>query len=90
MDPMGGESVRTQYDWSDTDPSTAIVKTLAEIEGTPPQELDIVLFDHIDPDALDSLFPAKNGSAIEFRCQIEQYHVDIDGEQLTVRQTAKS
>lgn len=84
MGNQGGESIRERYDWSETDPSTAIVSTLAELEGTSPDDLDFVLYDHVDPDALDELVPGKNGSTVEFRFRIEDFRVDIDGDQLQV------
>jgi hypothetical protein len=46
---------RSEYDWAETAPSTAVVETVAEATGEPITEIG-PLYDSIDPDALDTLF----------------------------------
>lgn len=48
--------------------STAVVEAIAEYEGVDPLELSRPLYEVIDPDALDNLFPPGSNSAgqIEF------------------------
>ncbi len=62
IDPPAGTAV-VAHDW-DADVSLAltIVETIARLSGQPPERLER-LYDHIDPDSLESLFaPATEGS----------------------------
>lgn len=47
-------SVRAEYEWSSTSPSTAVVETVATAVGRDPTELEL-LYGSVDPDALDAL-----------------------------------
>lgn len=53
------DAIHKQYDWSDTDPSMAVVKTVAVATN---QEATTLrpLYEVIDPDALDALV-GENG-----------------------------
>jgi hypothetical protein len=43
--------------------STAVVSAVADEEGVAPHDLDPVLYDSVDPDALDALFaPCRDGT----------------------------
>jgi hypothetical protein len=48
------EEIQIQYDWSSTEPSTAVVETTAQAANCDPQELS-PLYDFIDPDAFDAI-----------------------------------
>ncbi|WP_136717080.1 HalOD1 output domain-containing protein [Halorientalis salina] len=57
---MTTEQPRTvQYDWEATEPSTAIVETVAAVKGDEASEMR-PLFTTIDPDAVDSLIATDN------------------------------
>lgn len=65
--------------------SIRVINAIAEHEGTTPTEIRPVLYDIIDPDALDSLFSAThegdtraNGS-VEFRYGPHEVTVHSDG-----------
>lgn len=72
---------RTASAASDDPPvSVRIVETIADREGTDPASLDPVLYDVLDPDALDSLFDGVGTSGrIEFTYLGYDVAVDADG-----------
>ncbi len=51
---VNGETVSQNYDWSTTQPSTAVIETVSAATDTEPIELD-TLQHAIDADALDTL-----------------------------------
>lgn len=62
--------VSHRYDWADTDPSEAVVETIAVATNRVPTETD-PLYDIIEPDALNVLFdpawgPTTPGLRIAF------------------------
>lgn len=88
MNSLGsnGTLFRERYDWSETDPSLAILEALATIEETDPIALfsgrGRTLYDHVDPEALDSL--VESATEIDLSVPIGGYRVRIDGEELAV------
>ncbi len=48
------EGIQNQYDWSSTEPSTAVVETTAQAASCDHQDLG-PLYDFIDPDAFDTI-----------------------------------
>ncbi|WP_137288809.1 HalOD1 output domain-containing protein [Natronorubrum halophilum] len=74
------------YDWSATAASTATITALATLEEVDPVELsdvlDITLYDHVDPEALDTLVAGEERVDLSFL--IDDYRVRIDGEELTI------
>ncbi|WP_425601062.1 HalOD1 output domain-containing protein [Halosolutus halophilus] len=79
-------SVQTQYDWGTAKPSIAIIDAIATLENVEPIELstvlDTTLFDHVDPESLDTLLTADGNISISFT--IGEYTVQIDGNTLVV------
>ncbi|MFD1565435.1 HalOD1 output domain-containing protein [Haloarchaeobius amylolyticus] len=59
--------VRVEYRYDDTPPSIAIVRAIAALEDVDPMEssadLGIVLYDQIDPEALDNFVAATTDRA---------------------------
>ncbi|MFC7230857.1 HalOD1 output domain-containing protein [Saliphagus sp. GCM10025308] len=80
------ESVQRRYDWSDVDPSMAVINALASLEDARPvnlsDEVDGTLCDFVDPEALDALVTDKSTISISF--MITEYEVHIDGDKLQV------
>ncbi|MCU4924667.1 hypothetical protein OB905_01540 [Halobacteria archaeon AArc-dxtr1] len=74
--------IRGTYDWSQTVPSLAVLDAIAKLEGVATPALQIVLYDHIDPDALDALLTTEK--AVTVRFQVEGYQIQIVGDELTV------
>jgi len=53
------------FESHDRDVATTIVFAIADVEGVDPLELDVTLRDHVDPEALDRLFPADDVSTLD-------------------------
>ena len=51
---------RSEFDWTDVAPSTAVIELIAEESGQDPTELD-PLYGSVDPEALDRLV-SSNGT----------------------------
>ena len=62
-------------------PSEAVVERVANCEGVDPTELSL-LYDAIDPDALDSLVSSslQRGSGLEIEFTYHGYRVTVTGE----------
>jgi len=63
--------------------STTVIEAIADLESVPPLELDIPLYDAVDPDALDALCA---DATEEFRLsfQVAAYDVRIHGGETVV------
>lgn len=57
-----GDTVRTDFDWSEVRPTTAIVETVADITGRDVLRME-PLHDVIQTDALDAVFRPTDGTA---------------------------
>ncbi|WP_139169296.1 HalOD1 output domain-containing protein [Natronobacterium texcoconense] len=81
-------SVCAQYDWSTAEPSIAIVEAIATLENIDPLDvsmsLDCTLFDHINPDALDTLITDDKPISISFA--LDEYSIRMDEDGLVVSQ----
>ena len=75
------ETYHTQQAWDDDrPPSIAVVETMAKVRGAEPTELDITLYELVDPDALDSLFLGRDVGNLEVRLQVDRHLVTIGGD----------
>lgn len=83
----GSKSVQARYDWRTTQPSIAIINAIATLENVEPIKLstalDTTLFDHVDPESLDTL--VTNDGHISISFPIREYNVQIDGDTLEIR-----
>lgn len=59
--------------------SVRLLEEVAEREGTDPLDLDPVLYDVLDPDALDSLFD-RSDSSVEMEFTYLGYDVAVDAD----------
>ncbi|WP_247730257.1 HalOD1 output domain-containing protein [Halovivax limisalsi] len=84
-DTVGAVS-HNRYDWSVTPPSFAIIEAISAVENTEPvrlaRALDTTLFDHVDPEALDTLVSGTERVALSF--VMGEYAVEIDGNEVTI------
>lgn len=80
--------VRTDYDWSATAPSTAIVEAIAAAEDVDPVALatdeGTPLYEHVDPDALDALVTDQRANRVAMSLTIDGYTVRIADTELIV------
>lgn len=81
--------IESQYDWSSTLPSLAIIEAIASIENVKPfalaDELDTTLYDHVDPEALNAV--VKSNYEVRITFSIDDYRVEIEGDTLSVSWT---
>jgi hypothetical protein len=75
------------YGTRDIPPSQALVESLATLEDVAPSRLwhgrGQTLSDHIDPEALDSLFDSSVSPSVSF--VVDGYAVHIDDREVRVR-----
>lgn len=70
---LGDETVRSDFDRSETPSSIAVVEVIAAIKNVPPTDLMWKLHDHIDPEALDALVDDDSDVSVSF--SVDQYQV---------------
>jgi hypothetical protein len=79
----GSNGIRATFDWSSTDPSQAVVETVAVASDREPKAIE-PLYDVVDPDALDSLVgangtvPSRSGPTVTFG--FAGYDVSVRGD----------
>lgn len=82
----GTVSVHSRYDWSNTAPSIAVIDAIAALEDVEPidlsKALDTILFDHVDPEALDTILADDGHVTVSFT--ISGYRVRFDGNELEI------
>ena len=81
--------VRVAHDCDDRPASRAVVEALAELAGVAPEaladEADIVLYDHVDPDALDALVEHRPDGDVSLSFSVAEYDVGIDADEVVAR-----
>ncbi|WP_458207951.1 HalOD1 output domain-containing protein [Haladaptatus sp. NG-SE-30] len=76
----------------DEPPSTSIVTALATVAALPPEQLELRIFDHTEPDALDALLTdsTAESAGLQVEFSIEGYTVRIGGDgTLTITEDAE-
>ena len=74
---MGGATIqRTE---ARNNPSDAVLEVVAAVEGCDPTELDVPLYECIDPDALDAVVDSPLSRRIRFTYHGYELAVDGDG-----------
>ncbi|MCO8256719.1 hypothetical protein NKF26_23135 [Haladaptatus sp. AB618] len=80
-DETESDGISNHYDWSATEPSTAIAKTIAQAMNCEPWEIDS-LYTCIDPEALDAVFDGHStrdrNSATSISFAYTNYTVTVD------------
>ena len=87
--PSGDEIFRSHHDWTATAPSQAVVEAVATVEETTPialpRETGTTLYDHVDPEALDSLVGSDRSGSVEVAFDIGSLRVTVaSGGQLVI------
>jgi hypothetical protein len=82
-------AVRVAHGPDDRSPSRAVVEALADLAGVEPtalaDEADIVLYDHVDSDALDSLVGRGPDGDITLSFTVAEYDVRVDPDEVVAR-----
>lgn len=84
---MGDESSLLYQDqWSGSNPIPEIIESLADLEDTPPSELDSALggplYEYIDPETLEKIITQSEDVTVSFA--VEWYQIEIDDSQLSI------
>lgn len=86
----GPEAVRVRHGDDDGPaPSVAVIEAIAELSDADPTDLStegVVLYDHVDPDALDALVADHDGD-LDVSLSVAGYDVSVDSEAAVVRHT---
>jgi Halobacterial output domain 1 len=75
------EESEVYYPHEDRSLSHAVLSALEEVHETAITNAEFTLYDHIDPDALDSLFQADADATVRVAFTIEDYVVTIWGDE---------
>lgn len=88
--PVSG-TIRVEYHRTDITPSLAVVEAIADLAGVEPtalaDEAGIVLYDHVDPDALDALVTGSRDVDVSFT--VAGYDVTVDDTDVVVSQSTE-
>jgi len=83
------EPVRVSHGRNDRSPSRAVVEALADLAGVATDalaaETGIVLYDHVDPDALDALVEHRPDGEIALSFSVDEYDVRVDRDAVVAR-----
>jgi hypothetical protein len=60
----------------------SVVAALADAKGVAPEEMDLVLYDHVDTDALESL--AEHGGSWRFTFEVPDHTITVTNDQVAV------
>ncbi|MDZ5811377.1 HalOD1 output domain-containing protein [Halorubrum sp. AD140] len=76
------ESVRVDHGGEDWSPSRAVVEAIAALAGVEPSaladETGLVLYDHVEPDALDALVERRPDRDLAVSFSVGEYRVCVD------------
>lgn len=88
--PLPGP-VRIAHGRTDRSPSGAVVEALADLAGVDPgalaDEAGVVLYDHVDPDALDAFVAHRSDGEFSLSFSVGEYGVRVDREAVVARVT---
>jgi len=87
------ETVRVEHDGDDISPSLAVVEGIADLADVEPVDLadeaGIVLYEHVDPDALDSIVNARLSDSVNVSFTVASYEVSVDDADVVVRRSTE-
>ncbi|WP_096394366.1 HalOD1 output domain-containing protein [Halorubrum trapanicum] len=74
------ETTRVRHGGDGPAPSLAVVEAIAELAGVDPTDLPeagVVLYDHVDPDALNALVAGRSDSDVDVSLTVAGYDVRV-------------
>lgn len=81
----GDLEIVRNYDWTTTSPCAAIVDAITDIEGTDETNLDLVLYEYVESDALDDLVRNTRHNDVAIQLTIDAYQVEVTRDTLRVK-----
>ncbi|TKX76004.1 hypothetical protein EXE46_00350 [Halorubrum sp. GN11_10-6_MGM] len=82
------ETVRIPHGGDGPAPSLAVVEAIAELAGVDPADLPeegVVLYDHVDPDALNELASGRSDSNVDISLTVAGYDVRVGPDSAVAR-----
>ncbi|MFC5136227.1 MULTISPECIES: HalOD1 output domain-containing protein [Haloferacaceae] len=83
------ETVRVDHSRGVRSPSLAVVEAISGLAGTDAEflaeEAGIVLYDHVDPDAIDAFVAHRSDAEFDLSFTVGRYAVRVDGEEAVAR-----
>ncbi|MFC5278122.1 HalOD1 output domain-containing protein [Halorubrum rubrum] len=83
------ESVHVAHGRDERPPSLAVADAVADLAGVDSDALDeeagIVLYDHVDPDALDALVTHRSDGDVTLAFTVDEYDVRVDADEAVAR-----
>ena len=85
------ETTRVRHGDDGPAPSLAVVEAIADLAGVDPADLSeeegVVLYDHVDPDALDAIVAGRPGSDVDVSLSVAGYDVTVGPDSAVARRT---
>lgn len=82
-------TVRVDHGRGVRSPSLAVVEAIAGLAGVDAEalgeEAGIVLYDHVDPDAIDRLVSHRSGDGVDLAFTVDRYEIRVDGDEAVAR-----
>jgi hypothetical protein len=87
----GPDTARVRHGGDGPAPSLAVVEAIADLAGVEPADLPekegVVLYDYVDPDALNAIVAGRPDSDIDVSLTIAGYDVTVGPDSAVVRRT---
>ena len=87
------ETARVRHADDGPVPSLAVVEAIADLAGVEPAELSeeegVVLYDHVDPDALDAVVAGRPDGDVDVSLSIAGYDVTVGPDSAVARRTRR-
>ncbi|QWC18960.1 HalOD1 output domain-containing protein [Halorubrum sp. 2020YC2] len=84
------ETVRVPHGGDGPSPSLAVVEAVADLAGVDPSDLHetgVVLYDHVDPDALNALVAGRRDADVDVSLTLPGYDVRVGPDSAVARRS---
>jgi len=84
------ETARVRHGDGGPSPSLAVVEAIADLVGVEPTDLSdegVVLYEHVDPDALNALASGRSGADVDVSLTVAGYDVRVGPESAVARRS---
>ena len=84
------ETARVRHGGDGPAPSLAVVEAIADLAGVEPADLPeqegVVLYDYVDPDALDAIVAGRPDSDVDVSLSVAGYEISVGPDSAVARQ----
>jgi hypothetical protein len=84
------ETARVRHGGGGPSPSLAVVEAIADLAGVDPADLHeagVVLYEHVDPDALNALVAGRSDADVDVSLTVAGYDVRVGPESAVARRS---